>query len=685
MVIDRVFGGRYRLTEKIGIGGMAEVYKATDEVLGRTVAVKVMLPHYAADPTFATRFKQEAQAAANLQSPYIVNIYDWGFEKGAESSQGTYYIVMEYVRGTDLKTAIEQRGAINQRKVAEIGSQVCSALSVAHGYDIIHRDIKPHNIMVQPDGNTKVMDFGIARMNNANLTQTGSVLGTAYYVSPEQAQGKQLSPATDIYSLGVCLYEATTGHVPFEGPDPVSIAVKQVNEEPIAPRAFNPKIDPMFEAIILRAMAKDPNHRFTTADEMRIALNDYLAGRLSAAVDSSAYTQVIVGAGVASAAGAGAGAAGAGAAGGGAGGERVAGAGPTSMARTPIIPPTERTAVMPTLVGPNAQLRRTNNLSVSRRGKATNKNNSQVIAIVAGVVATILIIAVAILIAQNPWGTTDPPPELITVPQLVGKTEEDAKRLLLDSNLVVGEVTGENHDTVPAGTVIRQNPGAASKVDPGTPINFVVSVGLEMIIVPDLYNKTVEEAISILVALKLNYTTRERADATIPVGRIVDQSLTPGDEVKPNTVVILYVSRGPDTGYIPVVTNMKDEDAAALLFNEGFDVAFGEPEYSDTVPKDFVISQDRRGTAQKGVTVTLIVSKGPEPPPPPVYVNVPNLFGMTLSEAQNAVNAVGLGLAYTGSPGAEQTIVTQSPSATISVEKGTTVTVTFTEPAIIEP
>ncbi|MCL2757107.1 MAG: protein kinase, partial [Coriobacteriia bacterium] len=278
-MIDRVFGGRYRLTERIGLGGMAEVFKATDEVLGRTVAVKVMLPQFASDPSFATRFRQEAQAAANLQSPYIVNIYDWGHEEAGSTADGTYYIVMEYVRGTDLKTAIEQRGAINQRKVAEIGSQVCAALSVAHGYDIIHRDIKPHNIMVQPDGNTKVMDFGIARANNANLTQTGSVLGTAYYVSPEQAQGKTLSAATDIYSLGVCLYEAATGQVPFEGSDPVSIAVKQVNDEPVPPRTVNPKIDPAFELIILKAMAKDPADRFTTVDQMRVALNEYLAGR----------------------------------------------------------------------------------------------------------------------------------------------------------------------------------------------------------------------------------------------------------------------------------------------------------------------------------------------------------------------------------------------------------------------
>ena len=290
-MIGRVFNNRYQITERIGIGGMAEVYRAQDNVLGRLVAVKVMLPQYAADESFTQRFKQEAASAANLQSPYIVNVYDWG------QDEGTYYIVMEYVRGSDLKTAINQRGAINQRKVAEIGSQVCQALSVAHGLDIIHRDIKPQNIMVQPDGNVKVMDFGIARAKNSTKEQTSSVLGTAHYISPEQAQGKELTAASDIYSLGIVLYESATGKLPFDGPDAVSVAMKQVQDEPVPPRELNPEIDPSLEAIILKAMSKNPMERFATAKDMRSALNDYLAGRPVAlgAGFTGAQTQIMGG------------------------------------------------------------------------------------------------------------------------------------------------------------------------------------------------------------------------------------------------------------------------------------------------------------------------------------------------------------------------------------------------------
>ena len=240
---QRVLGGRYLLKDKVGTGGMATVFRAQDQVLDRTVAVKIMLPQYAGDATFAARFKQEAQAAAGLSSPYIVGVYDWG------KDGDTYYIVMEYLRGTDLKSGIKSHGALDPKKVAQIGSQISSALSVAHKHEIIHRDIKPQNIMVLPDGNIKVMDFGIARAKNSHLTQDNNVLGTAHYVSPEQTRGQDLGPTSDIYSLGVVMYECATGRVPFDGDDAISVALKQVNELPILRARSTPASMPTWSAL----------------------------------------------------------------------------------------------------------------------------------------------------------------------------------------------------------------------------------------------------------------------------------------------------------------------------------------------------------------------------------------------------------------------------------------------------
>ena len=454
-MIGRVFNNRYQITERIGIGGMAEVYRAQDNVLGRLVAVKVMLPQYAADESFTQRFKQEAASAANLQSPYIVNVYDWG------QDEGTYYIVMEYVRGSDLKTAINQRGAINQRKVAEIGSQVCQALSVAHGLDIIHRDIKPQNIMVQPDGNVKVMDFGIARAKNSTKEQTSSVLGTAHYISPEQAQGKELTAASDIV-----LYESATGKLPFDGPDAVSVAMKQVQDEPVPPRELNPEIDPSLEAIILKAMSKNPMERFATAKDMRSALNDYLAGR-----------PVALGAG-------------------------FTGAQTQIMGGVPNIGPIpDGTAVMPAVGGANQHGGSSQNHSYMSDNTAPKKKGKKVAAVVAAVAAVVALIAIAAFALGGNSGSG----EQIEVPDVTGQTLDQAKSAIQSAGFKVGNVTQSYSDSVDSGKVISQDPAAKAKKAKGSTINLTVSQGSQEIEVPDLVGKTADEAKKLLQANGLKY------------------------------------------------------------------------------------------------------------------------------------------------------------------------------------
>jgi len=260
---QQVFNDRYKIIAKIGSGGMAEVYKAMDTVLDRPVAVKVLHRHFAEDEDFVTRFRREAQAAAGLNHPNIVSIYDWG------SQNGTYFIVMELLEGKSLKQYMTAKGIIPPAEAMEIIKKVLSAINFAHKHDIIHRDIKPHNIMLTREGEVKVTDFGIARAGVSTMTQTGTVLGTAHYLSPEQARGQDVGVTSDIYSVGVVLYEMTTGKVPFDGENPVAIALKHVHEIPVRPRELNPDISEDLQTIIAKAMAKNPESRYQSAAEMR--------------------------------------------------------------------------------------------------------------------------------------------------------------------------------------------------------------------------------------------------------------------------------------------------------------------------------------------------------------------------------------------------------------------------------
>lgn len=582
-MIGRTFNNRYKLTERVGLGGMAEVYRAEDNVLGRTVAVKVMLPQYAADPTFTKRFRQEAASAANLQSPYIVSIYDWGLDGE------TYYIVMEFLRGTDLKTAIKERGAINQRKAAEIGSQVAQALSVAHEGGIIHRDIKPQNIMIQPDGNIKVMDFGIARAGDAGLSQTATVLGTAHYVSPEQAQGKELTGASDIYSLGVVLYEAATGQLPFDGQDAVSVAVKQVNETPALPSTINPNIDPNLEAIIMKALEKDPARRFKDASEMRHILNDFLAGRpVNLGEDISGLKTQVMG-------------------------------GVAPMNGTAVMDPIKNTTD-PNYAGV------TRKFTTDDEPNEPKKSNSKVIiGVIVAVLAVIGIVAAAMAFGNNG--------ETATVPDVTNKPIAEARAEIQSAGFKVGTETEVYNSDIPTGSVVSTNPAAGEQAKKESTININVSKGTEQVTVPDLKGKTADEAQKALAAAGLNSQQGDTVFSDdIEEGKVASQDTASGATAYKGDTIVFHLSKGPEKISIPNVVGMTQSQAVSRLENAGFSVSV-ETKTSSSTEKGSVISQSQTGSATKGTTITITVSSG--------LGSAPNVVGMTESTAIQAIEDAG--------------------------------------------
>jgi len=602
-VDDVVFGRRYRVIEKIGSGGMADVFKAVDDVLGRTVAVKVLHPRYASDPTFVARFRQEAQAAANLSHPNIVNMYDWG--RDGE----TYYIVMEYVKGTDLKSLVAQQGPLDPRKAAEYAAQVCGALAVAHGYDIIHRDIKPHNIVLAPDGTVKVMDFGIARAGNTTMTQTGSVLGTAQYISPEQAQGKQLSPASDLYSLGVTLYEMVTGRPPFDADTPVATALQQVNDEPIPPRQVRASIPPALEAVILRAMRKNPAERYASATEMRDDLRRVVNGDAPA---GGVY------------------------------------AGAASPDHTSVLPPVERAASARPAGAPRVQ--------------PVPERRMSPWAWVA-IVAALLVVGLGVAYALGAFGGGG-----VVVPPLTGLTEEQAQTELEAAGLTLGVVGTENSDTVEPGIIISQDPEAGDKVEEGTAINIVVSLGIAQVVVPDLAEYKEADAIAALRSLgELEYDhSEDENSAEVEKGLVIRTEPAAGTSVPKGTPIILYVSVGVEQVKVPDVTGLSLAKAQAQLEEVGLKAKTTEA-FSDSVPKGSVISQkpDPNVLLEAGSTVTLEISKGPE------VIIVPDVRTMNEADAKKALTDLGLEpkVTYVTSPD-DGIVVNQFPIPGASAKRG---------------
>jgi serine/threonine-protein kinase len=636
-------------------------------LLDRLVAIKVLFPEYATDPAFVERFRREAQSAANLNHPNIVSVYDWG------RSNNTYFMAMEYVPGRTLAEALHDVGQITAMKAAEVGIEVAAALSFAHRGNVVHRDIKPGNILIGSNGQLKVADFGIARAlgsaADSNLTQVGAVMGTAAYLSPEQAQGGQPDPRSDLYSLGIVLYEMVGGRVPFSGDNPVSIAYKQVHEAPLPLNQLASDVPRAFEAIVARLLAKDPDLRYATAEAVRDDLRRFRDGipvqALADAINrrngdptpigTAAPTTVITT------------------------GPMVGGTDDLAAATT-VIPSAQATTALPrTTINANPDMPPgytasnavvpTDDLQRKRTAMVFGAISATVLLIIGAVVAFLALsggstnaptVAVpdvtnqvledAVTTLKNlgfevvpvaeetttvdtnvVWKQVPLPGEEIkegetvtivynpsnapmAVPNLAGMTIDQARAALLNLGLTIGVITPQNDPTAPADTIIASVPKAGEQVLGGATIDLTVSQGSGVVQIPNVQGQTSQAARSVLEGepYKFLITVVEEASATVESSRVTRTSPTIGADTTKGASVTIYVSTGQATVAVPLVSGLTEAQARAKLTSSGFIVKVEYIEVATGNANDGrVIAQDPSMNVQSspGSQVLLKVGK----------------------------------------------------------------------------
>jgi serine/threonine-protein kinase len=557
---------RYELADQVGAGGMAQVWLGKDRVLGRTVAVKTLLEQYAGDPHFIERFRREAQNAASLNHPNIVSVYDTG------SDDGTHYIVMEFVTGRTLRDVIRDESPLLPERVAEIGAEVCAGMSFAHQHGIIHRDIKPANIMITSNGAVKVADFGIARAaSGESVTQTAMVLGTAQYFSPEQAQGQAVDARSDLYSLGVVLYEMLTRQVPFTGSSPVAIAYKHVKEAPLLPSRLNPDVPAALEAIVMKALAKNPENRYQTSDEMREDLLRALHGRPVEAPPVLADATGIV---------------------------------DLSSAETQFV---DRTALR------------------SRREQTPEERRRRTGIYILVAIGLAILGTAAWAIIGLIGGSSEG-----TVPRLLGLPINQAIDRLQSAGFKYQLLESVYSDAYPAGRVAVQNPVAGTRIDKGeVPVKLAASLGIETVRVPDVTGLSRSTAITRLknAGLKEGDITFEQS-SSVRRGYVISQNPSATSLVAKGSEVKLVVSSGPPTQEVPSVVGLPLDEAQAKLTNFGFKwQTIAEPQGPDCdQPEGYVCRQDPAAGDQQaqGSTVTIWYAQGePSPSPTPTPTDQP--------------------------------------------------------------
>lgn len=554
-MIGKVLGNRYEIIEKVGGGGMALVYKAKCRLLNRYVAIKVLRNEFTNDDEFIKKFKRESQAAASLSHPNIVNIYDTGVE------DNVYYIVMEYVDGKTLKQYIREKGRLSVKETIDITIQIAEALNHAHRNHIVHRDIKPHNILITNEGMIKVADFGIARAaTSTTVTNTGNVIGSVHYFSPEQARGGYTDEKSDIYSLGVVMYEMLTGRVPFEGDSPISVALKHVQEDMVPPTTIVKTIPKNIEKIVMKAVEKDQSLRYNNALEL---LSDLKKVQNHVDEDCIEFKDY-------------------------------------SDSPTKVIPAVKDDMLM-------------SDKNVKRKRKKNNKPNGLITA-----AAILLALITTCVLAYGAFNVfkDDIVGKEIKVPNLVGKSEEEARKIIEELGLEFSVKDRQYSDVYKEGHVMKQNANPGDTRKEGYPIEVVISKGQKLVEVPNLINEYSNEVSFILDEFGLNDgdVTYDYSDV-VPWGLVIRQDPEPGTKVPEGSEVDYVISRGPEVQYILMQNYIGKnvEEAKKDILAKGF--AIGDIKYqpSDEFAKDIVIDQNypAGSEVEENTPIDLIVSSGP--------------------------------------------------------------------------
>lgn len=623
------FDNRYEIIRRLGSGGMADVYLARDTHLGRDVAIKMLYKRYANDEEFVARFRQEAQSAAGLNHPHIVSIYDRG------EAEGSYYIAMEYLEGQSLKDLIAAKGRLEPAEAIGTAEQILQALSFAHEHHVIHRDIKPHNIVVSGRGDVKVTDFGIARAGSSSrMTETGSIIGTAQYLSPEQAKGKAVEQSSDLYSLGIVLYEMLTGQVPFEGENAVAIALKHLSDEPVPPQALVPDISDNLNAVVMRALAKDPADRYQSAEELLADLErcrHNLPVTVPPSTDSE-KTAVISAADVA--------------AGGSASG------------------PMAKTAV------------RRSDLRNQEKPAARKK----------WLWLSMAALALALIAAGIMFLAFTGQPASAEVPDVVNLPYQQAQDAIRAQGLTPVLDSEEFSDTVPSGNVVRQTPDARTmlRVDDGN-VRLVISKGANRVPVPDVVGQSASYADSKLREAGLAPDRQPDVySATVAEGSVISQDPPGGSQIQKGSAVKYVVSKGPQPPKppkqvtVPGIVGMDENSGQAKLEQVGLVLGNVAEQFSDTMASGQIISQNPAAgeLVNEGSAVGIVVSKGKEPPE---QVSVPGVEGMNRIDAENLIASKGLVPQTTTQTTPDATkwnkVKSQSPGAGTMVNSGSSVNI----------